>query len=281
MRWFVTLTSLAIFLTVSHQVNADWGPRATQTQAQNQVQTVPTTPQVPMPQGEAGLAPAVPPQVAPPQPSGSCNGPNGCGTDKRNCVQKILAWATYRPSSGDALPLLKPHPYIGPFTGTFVCTSVPFCPTAGNCNSSCGKNPASAAKATPVQNDPMEGKVSKESGAISVFPRIPEAAPTEGKSRVDATLPPVYQVYPPRGCQGGSVQLSDPTFPGSARMLPEVIEWRQQEAATPVESVELKPIGCNSNCDAPVSQTVFIAAVPVARQIVNPMDVFPRPNSRP
>ena len=75
--------------------------------------------------------------------------------------------------------------------------------------------------------------------------------------------------------------MSDPAFPGAAPRLPEIIEWRQQEVTSPVEKVELKPIGCSSNCEANVSQTVFIAAVPIAKQFVTPMDVFPRPNSRP
>lgn len=47
----------------------------------------------------------------------------GCepASARGSCYEKFKAWFCFRPTTGDALPKLNPHPYIGPIAGTFPC----------------------------------------------------------------------------------------------------------------------------------------------------------------
>lgn len=45
----------------------------------------------------------------------------GCGIGERPVWQRLRAWLGFRPESGDALPKLRPHPYVGPVVGIFPC----------------------------------------------------------------------------------------------------------------------------------------------------------------
>ncbi len=71
-------------------------------------------------------------------PSGNCE-----HAEQRSCWQKFKAWACFQPTTRDALPKLRPHPYVGPITGTFTCGSVgaPGCavgaPTPTGCATGC------------------------------------------------------------------------------------------------------------------------------------------------
>jgi hypothetical protein len=95
-------------------------------------------------------------------------------------------------------------------------------------------------------------------------------------------VPQVAQGYPSRGCQGGSVQLSDPSFPGSAQTIPVNPDYsNSRETAIPVENVDFKPVSCNNGNDASGSQADFIAAVFVSRQVQTPMELLMRSNLRP
>jgi hypothetical protein len=257
MRRLVTLVMLAIFSMTSSAVKADGVISVYPAQAQ----PIPTTPQVPAPQAEAVQPPAVPVQAAPGQVAGNCN---NCSTNKKNCLQKFCAWVTYRPSSGDALPLFKVAPYTGPFTGTFLCTPAPGSPCAGgNGNSSCGKKQGCVSENSPLPSGPV---VEKGNPAMRVLNVVPQVA----------------QGFPSRGCQGGSVQLSDPTFPGSTRAVPETPDYSGvQETAVPLENGEFKPISYTNNCNPNGSQYEFIAAVMIGRQVQTPIDLITRTNLRP
>jgi hypothetical protein len=259
MRWLVTLAFLAVYSMKSTAMNPDEGISVYPSQAQY----APTTPQVQAPKTESGKPPATPAQVAPTQVAGNGNSPcTGC-TNKKNCAQKFYSWITYRPSAGDALPLLKVPPYTGPFTGTFLCTSAPGSPCAGNSNSTCGKKQgcASGNSSTPPAG-PVVEKANPGLGAINLVPQV-------------------NQGYPSRNCQGGSVQLSDPSFPGSTREIPLNPDISESgETTIPVENVDFKPVSCNDS-DSSVSQAEFIAAVLTARQVLSPMELLTRSYLRP
>src|SRR5205823_2695003 len=47
----------------------------------------------------------------------------------------LKSWLCFHPTTGKALPKLNPHPYVGPITGTFPCTS---CAGAGCGPAGCG-----------------------------------------------------------------------------------------------------------------------------------------------
>jgi hypothetical protein len=260
MRWIVTLVLLAVFsMSSAPSVNADEKisvyPEASQ--------YPPTTPQVPAPQAEVVRSPETPSKAVPGQVAGNCNSPCNSCTNKKNCVQKFYAWITYRPSAGDALPLLKVPPYTGPYTGTFLCTSTPGSTCAGNGSPSCGKKQGCASGNPPASVSSVTRPVNPGLGAMNL-------------------VPPVAQGYPSRGCQGGSVQLSDPSFPGSAHAVPlNPDSSNNGEAAIPVENVDFKPVSCNSSRDASGSQADFIAAVLVSRQVQTPMELLARSNLRP
>jgi hypothetical protein len=93
-------------------------------------------------------------------------------------------------------------------------------------------------------------------------------------------MPMAAQGYPARGCQGGSIQLSDPSFPGSSQKMLENTEKNKPEEGT-VENVEFKPVIIQSSYSTHVSQTEFIAAALVTRQFLKPTELFLRPNMNP
>jgi len=230
-----------------------------------QAQYAPTTPQVPMPQVDVGRAPPVTPPTPSNELAGTCNNPGG-DCQKKNCVQKLIAWVTYRPSSGNALPCFRVPPYTSPYTGIFVCTTVPGPACAGNCNSSKCKS-----------SDGKKGSCTNSLPPSSVEPVAPRFnAGVEPMS----PMPMATQGFPARGCQGGSLQLSDPSFPGSGQKLLENAEKNKSEEGT-VENVEFKPVIIQSSYSANVSQTEFIAAALVTRQFLKPTELFLRPNMNP
>jgi hypothetical protein len=89
-----------------------------------------------------GLAP-VPSVPATPVATAACNScGDGCGSSII-AGSPIKAWLCFRPTTGHALPWLRPHPYVGPVTGQFGCSSNggPTCEPAAACgaNGGCGK----------------------------------------------------------------------------------------------------------------------------------------------
>ncbi len=50
----------------------------------------------------------------------------------------IKTWLCFRPTTGHALPLLNPAPYVGPIAGQFPCTSAAGCGTQVGCSSAAG-----------------------------------------------------------------------------------------------------------------------------------------------
>jgi hypothetical protein len=72
-----------------------------------------------------------------PAPAAGCATPAGADR-KRSCLDRLGAWLCFRPTAGDALPLLNPHPYVGPVTGTFVCSSVGCGPGGCAADAGCG-----------------------------------------------------------------------------------------------------------------------------------------------
>lgn len=69
----------------------------------------------------------------------------GFGNRDRNLLDRFTGWLCYHPSAGDALPKLRPHPYVGPVIA-FRCDS------AGACgNSGCGPGGAACAQAPTVR----------------------------------------------------------------------------------------------------------------------------------
>jgi hypothetical protein len=141
---------------------------------------IPTSPQVPVPaldrNGEvirtSGLRVAMPPrdpvryagdaapQSAPaaplPAPTGmqvplgfapAAPGAADCGTcatgrhARGSCYERFRQWLCFQPTTRDALPKLNPHPYVGPITGTFFCTSGAGCGTGGGAGCPTGACP--------------------------------------------------------------------------------------------------------------------------------------------
>src|SRR5262245_21314856 len=51
-----------------------------------------------------------------------------CAAPGRHCGGSVVAgspiksWLCFRPSTAHALPWLRPHPYVGPITGQFLCS---------------------------------------------------------------------------------------------------------------------------------------------------------------
>jgi hypothetical protein len=78
--------------------------------------------------------------------TGECaNG--GCGgRQSRGCPERFKAWLCFCPTAGDALPKLRPAPYVGPITGTFPCHSGGCC--GGNGYPAAGPYPPRAAYGT-------------------------------------------------------------------------------------------------------------------------------------
>ncbi len=156
---------------------------------------IPTTPQVPPPPplksgdtrilgaGRALLrAGSVDPDstaLALPLPTGYAPVGAGCAADDggpggRSAWQKFKQWLCYQPTTGDALPRFRPHPYVGPVAGTFPCK-------------------AEANRAVEVV-----GSGTCENGAGG----------TLGKGRFGPGL------MPARGCKGPCVPPSEEAFPG-------------------------------------------------------------------
>ena len=91
---------------------------------------------MPLPTGyQAPVAAAAPAGAC---PTGDC-GAADCGPAKARgaCLARFKAWLCFRPTTGDALPKFNPHPYVGPITGTFGCTSAAGC-AGGNCGTANG-----------------------------------------------------------------------------------------------------------------------------------------------
>ncbi len=65
---------------------------------------------------------------------GNCADQN-CGQEHRtgSCCARIKAWFCYQPTTKGALPKCRPHPYVGPITGTFGCSDA-----GGSSCGSCG-----------------------------------------------------------------------------------------------------------------------------------------------
>jgi len=109
-----------------------------------------------------------------------CNGSNtGCAVATASHAgryDRFKAWLCYRPTTGDALPKLNPHPYVGPIAGTFPCGP-------SGVGGGCGDGPGYAAA----------------SGGCAVA--------DSGRGRVGPLMPG-------RGCQGQCVPPSDDAFPG-------------------------------------------------------------------
>jgi hypothetical protein len=256
MRWLVTLVLLAGISVGSPTVRAEWGMVPFDPPAP----LAPTTPQVPAPQVEAGRAPAMTPQAMPGQANGTSSCPDG-GCAHKTCLQKLKAWLCFCPTAGDALPKLKVHPYIGPYVGTFGCTSAPCSTCGGGSGASCGgKMGCAAASASPPSGISMgKGPVPIGSGPAAAVSLTPMAA--------QGYVPMAVQGYPGRGCQGGSSQ----TLPMSP--IP--------EESIPVVEVEFKRVGFVINSDATGLSAEFIPAVLTARQVITPIDALMRRNSQP
>jgi hypothetical protein len=175
MRWLVTCLFLAGISVGSATARADWGTGPMEPPAP----FAPTTPQVPVPQVESGRLPDSPPHgVSAQVPDTSSCPDRGCA-GKTSCAKKLLAWLSYHPTAGNALPKLKVHPYIGPYVGTFACSSAP--------GSSCGGKKECGATPVSAPGTPNMGKEAVEPAPVAILPR-----PVQG--------------YPGRGCQGGSSQ---------------------------------------------------------------------------
>jgi hypothetical protein len=146
-------------------------------------QVIPTSPQIPSPYADNGSPGADAPRLslatriknslglttsdaAPatlPLPTGyaqasvggcaapGCGAP-GCGSaQKRSFAEHFKAWLCFYPSPGPKLPLLNPHPYVGPITGIYSCSpscGAGCCPADGCASGSCAGN-------APGRNGPL------------------------------------------------------------------------------------------------------------------------------
>jgi hypothetical protein len=255
MRWLVTLVLLAGISVGSATLRAEWGTVPFDPPAP----LAPTTPQVPAPQVEAGRAPPTTPQVVQGQPSGTSSCQDGGSAPKTSCLKKLKNWLCFCPTAGDALPKLRVHPYIGPYTGTFACTSAPGSTCGGYPGSACGgKTGCAVAPASPPSGNSVgKGQVPVGSGpVVSVMPMAAQG-----------NMPMAVQGYPGRGCQGGSSQ----TVPMS--QIP--------EGSVSVVEVEFRRVGYVIHSDVTPLSAEFIPAVLTARQVIAPVDALMRRNPQP
>jgi hypothetical protein len=91
------------------------------------VSAAPAEQSMPLPTGYSlsGGNAAMPPHAGYPATGcagGNCAGPD-CGTASRSTLSRLKAWLCFQPTTGDALPKLRPQPYIGKVLGTFRCSS--------------------------------------------------------------------------------------------------------------------------------------------------------------
>jgi hypothetical protein len=226
MKWLVRLWLIGGLSMGIASARADWGVANNAGTGQY----VPTTPQVPAPRAEGNQVPLPQPQPLQqyqPQPGQQAPqyqqrgvGPGNCQTcapaDTRTCLQKIKAWYCYKATAGDALPKLAVHPYIPPYMGNYYCSCAPLGPSIPNnfplpaWRQDCGKGKSCTAttgnapipNAAPAPLPPMDS--GNDNGKLG--PTISSAQSMQG--------------FPSRGCQGWSMPLSDPTFPGSSHGNP-------------------------------------------------------------
>lgn len=202
MRWLVTLVFLAGIGLDSPPAKAQGGPNPLTAPPQ----PIPTTPQVPDPQIIAVQVPATTSQAETKhvKVTGTCT--DGNCANKPNCLQKLKNWVCFCPSAGDALPKLRIHPYMGPYVGTFYCTSAPGSTCGAYPGGSCGSCGAKTGYVAapppppPPPAPPADTSIRKTSVEKSI------ADP----SAVIVVPPLPVQGFPRRGCQGGSTNQAVP-----------------------------------------------------------------------
>ena len=159
-------------------------------------------------------------QAAMPAANGGAGGcaANDCTTAKPRgaCLKRIKAWLCFCPTTGDALPLFNPAPYIGPIAGTFSCTSANGCATgacgsgqncqSGNCCTSTTGTSASGSRQPRLQHSGKgatrgESCTSCENGK-------------GGDTHRGSFLTRLGNLVPFRGSRGGCVPPSENAFPG-------------------------------------------------------------------
>lgn len=188
---------------------------------------LPTTPQIPPPvvhqEGgtiiQAGWGERALPPVA--QPCEGCATPagpvdrhaGGCGTSI--CPgSPIKKWLCFHPTTGHALPWLKPAPYVGPITGQFTCTSSagPGCASGAGCEAGgaggagCGAGRGAAGllgrgcngkggTCTPPPDDAFAGY--KFATPVSTQVAVPGAAAPRAGGSYRTAVPPTGMASPP------------------------------------------------------------------------------------
>lgn len=220
---------------------------------------VPTSPQVPAPRLESAVIPAAgmgerallplrerialaiapslsatastPPPVSLAVPLSTASQPlpvDGCvegscgrlGRD-RACWDRFKAWLCFCPTTGDALPKLRPTPYVGSLSAMFRCESVGGC---GNGTVGCGDG---------------------HGGCGAAIGSAGRAGLLAGNGRLGVGLAG-------RGCKGECVPPSELAFPGYKFAAPESPAVQKHTApAGGVTSTSYKPSGNGTSGQSP------------------------------
>jgi hypothetical protein len=193
MKRIATIFLLAGLLHVAPIPAADFRPS----------QAIPTTPQVPVPTMEnSGSMP-----IGQPAPTGLAMAPGSayaapgcstCATSKGSKCERFKAWLCFYPAKGEMLPLLNPHPYVGPVMGIYPCTA-----SAGG---TCGGASVGCA-GSDSENSVGKGPRTGPAWATKDSKDAQDPSHTGFAARLGAILPP-------RGCKGGCVPPSEAALPG-------------------------------------------------------------------
>lgn len=270
MRWLLTFGCVAGLALSSQQARAD--------EAEDQVPAqAPTTPQVPMPVRAPWPPPGYYPQQMGAAPAGCAGGCQNCANGVHpNVLVKFKNWLCFCYETRDALPRVQFAPHYGPFMGSFMCGSPPAgCAGPGGCAGGRGCQP-------PTQYAPP-------------MPRAPEMPPTQ---MPPAQMPPVTSgqmsrtgfprfsepmplapVYPTRGCQGAAMPmviesrtLNSPSSATAKAMIAQPAEIVNVEFRTPA-TINVAS-GTEFTCG-------FVAAAPIARQMLSPVEMISRTGTLP
>lgn len=128
------------------------------------------------------------PAVASPMPVSMPTAESPAGVRSLIPGSPVKAWLFFHPTTGHALPLLRPRPYVGQVAGSFPCTSAPDVIANGNdgCCSNSGRGRRDVLPAMDISRDQATAKPTPT-------PRPPAAATPPGYRYAVSVHPKVYE----------------------------------------------------------------------------------------
>ncbi len=189
----------------------------------------------------------------------TCDKP-ACGDRGPNCFDRLKAWLCFQPTTRDALPKCRPHPYVGPVVGIFTCNSRAGCTTGGCGSNGCGsgncgsKGCASGGCASGLGGD---GNSCKSGGLGSRFGSL----------------------FGGRGSRGDCVPPSNEMFPGYQFASPRPLTSGVVNPPPVFEHRTLKP--ASAQYPAPYQPKPYVQPGQSGQPMKAETDTLARPFTRP